>query len=72
MMYRRKRDEWMRVSPEFKTLVSTFKSEAQKNVMDKKISDRAITQGLSRFIQEEKLNMIVIRRLKRPRGGGLL
>jgi len=72
MVYRRQKDEWMRVSPDFKGLVSSFKNDAQTSSKDKKISDRLITQGLFRFLEEENLSPIVKRRLKRPRGGGLL
>jgi hypothetical protein len=61
----------MRVDPEFRTLIETLGRETTNN-KGKKVSHSKITRGLARFIEDERLDEVFCRRIKRPRGGGLL
>lgn len=68
---REKKDDLMRVSPEFKQMVSSLKKETDRNAyFGKKVSDRMITKGLYNFLERERLKPIVIRRFNK-KGGDL-
>jgi len=60
----------IRAGKEFINLSNKLKIELQP-FYKKKISDREITNGLAKFVLDEGLNNIFVRRVKRNRRGGL-
>jgi hypothetical protein len=59
----------IRVGKEFNRLRMNFKTQLEPTIG--KISDRELTDSIARFLEQENLDKLMMRKALRRRGGGL-